>query len=89
MTISDTDRAIQHNPNQTWPTRVMIRVEWVVEGQMYFVDMPISGEEFFGLGGHGAPIDGSALIGRIEQVRRAGPPLRLFTVKGKKNARKK
>jgi hypothetical protein len=43
----------------------------------------ISADQVFGLGNYGAPIDGGALIGRIENMRREGPPA--VEQKGKKN----
>jgi hypothetical protein len=43
----------------------------------------INADQFFGLGNYGAPIDGAALIGKIENMRREGPPV--VEQKGKKN----
>src|SRR5262245_38475606 len=75
MTISDTDRAIQHNPDQSYPDSVRVEMVWTVDGQPVKSAIWIGRDEFFGLGAYGAPIEGAALIGRIENLRRAGPPL--------------
>lgn len=74
MTVSDTDRAIQHNPNQDWPDRVSIELVWRRNGVALTRTLTITGDYFFGLNGYGAPIEGAALIGRIENLRRMGPP---------------
>lgn len=74
MTISDTDRAIQHNPDQSWPNRVRVELVWYREGVALTQAFAITGDEFFGLNGVGAPMEGAALIGRIENLRRQGPP---------------
>ncbi len=74
MTVSDTDRAIQHNPDMSWPDGVMIELIWTVDGKARSRHAWIHRDEFFGLGAHGAPIEGAALVGRIENLRRMGPP---------------
>lgn len=75
MTTSDTDRAIQHNPNQDWPDRVSIELVWRRDGVSLTRTLTITGDYFFGLNGYGAPMEGAALIGRIENLRRMGPPI--------------
>src|SRR5574343_1154749 len=74
MTASDTSRAIQHDPDRRWPDRVRIELVWYIDGAAHVQAMAITAEEFFGLNGVGAPMEGSALIGRIENLRRQGPP---------------
>lgn len=88
MTVSDTSRAIQHDPDHTWPRSVTITVSWEIDGHLYRTQMPISGDQFFGRGAYGAPIEGAALIGMIERIRRAGPPLKVFKAVKKVPARK-
>lgn len=87
MAISDIDRAIQHNPDQSWPKAVTITLSWEVDGQMHHTQIALLGDQFFGLGAYGAPIEGSALIGMIENARRVGP--QIPPLKKVKNARKK
>lgn len=74
MPVSDLARAKQHEPNQEWPETVKVQLYWWVDGRPRIRTILISADEFFGLGEYGAPIDGSSLIGRIENMRRAGPP---------------
>ncbi len=71
---SDLSRSIQHEPDQSWPATVKVQLMWVVDGRPAIRTLVIDSDEFFGLGRYGAPIDGSALIGRIENMRREGPP---------------
>jgi hypothetical protein len=84
---SDTARAIQHDPDQSYPQTVVIRLTWVVNGHIRIRTKEINADEFFGLGSYGAPIEGAALIGAIESMRRAGPPV--VEQKGKKHAVRK
>jgi hypothetical protein len=72
--ISDTARAIQHDPDQTWPTSVTITLWWDVDGEMRQHSVGITAAQFFGRGAYGAPLPGDAVIGMIENMRRAGPP---------------
>jgi len=72
--VSDTSRAIQHDPDQTWPASVVLQVTWIVDGHYRTRTGIISSEQFYGRGVYGAPISGDALIMMIEHMRRAGPP---------------
>lgn len=72
--ISDTGRAINHDPDQTWPTAVLLQVSWLVDGVTRYRTVIISADQFFGKGNFGAPLPGDAVINMIEQARRAGPP---------------
>jgi hypothetical protein len=72
--ISDTGRAIQHDPDQTWPTSVTITLWWDVGGEMRQKSVGITAAQFFGRGAYGAPLPGDAVIGMIENMRKAGPP---------------
>lgn len=72
--VSDLSRSIQHEPDTTWPTTVKIQLYWWVDGRPRIRTILIEADQFFGRGQYGAPIDGSALIGQIENMRREGPP---------------
>jgi hypothetical protein len=85
--VSDTSRGIHHEPDQTYPETVVIRLTWIVDGHIRIRTEEISADQFFGLGNYGAPIEGAALISRIENMRRAGPPV--VEQKGKKHAVRK
>lgn len=84
---SDTERAIHHEPDHSYPQNVVIRLVWVVNGHVRIRSEEISAARFFGLGQYGAPIDGAALVGTIENMRREGPPV--VEQKGKKNGVRK
>lgn len=87
--VSDLARSIQHEPDTTWPTTVKVQLYWWVEGRPRIRTMLISSDEFFGHGDFGAPLDGSALIGRINNMRREGPPPVPPSAGRKPNATKK
>src|ERR1700743_1324268 len=72
MPTSDTARSIQHEPNRDYPDRVSISLSWVRNGLILTRSADISPEHFFG--DAGAPIEGAAIIGIIERMRRLGPP---------------
>lgn len=72
--VSDTSRAIQHDPDQTWPASVVLQVTWLVDGRYRTSSMVIEGDAFFGRGRYGAPMHGHTLIAHIENMRRVGPP---------------
>ena len=73
--ISDTSRAIQHNPNEDWPSEVNIQVIWLNDiGQRSIRSESISANQFFGRGKYGAPLPGEHVIQMIERMRRQGPP---------------
>ncbi len=71
---SDLARSIQHERDLSWPASVKVQLMWLVDGRPAIRTLVIESDEFFGLGNHGAPIQGEALIGRIENMRREGPP---------------
>ena len=72
--ISDLSRSIQHEPNTDWPTTVKVQLHWDVGGHIRIRTIYIEADQFFGHGQYGAPMDGSALIGMIENMRKQGPP---------------
>jgi hypothetical protein len=83
MTVSDTSRAVQHDPDQSYPDQVKIQLMWMIDGHPRVRTTYISADQFFGMGTFGAPIEGAALLQQIEIMRRAGPPP--VEQKGKKN----
>jgi len=72
--VSDTGRAIHHDPDLTWPSSVVLQVTWHVNGCNRTRTMVVGADEFFGRGQYGAPMNGEALIQAIERMRREGPP---------------
>lgn len=73
QTPSDTARGIQHDPDRSYPSSVTVQLTWVVDGVARYRTIDISSDRFFGYGEYGAPIEGAALIGLIENARREGP----------------
>jgi hypothetical protein len=71
--ISDTSRGIQHEPDRKYPKSVTVQLVWEVDGVERYRTIDISSDRFFGYGQYGAPIEGAALIGMIENARREGP----------------
>lgn len=73
--VSDLSRAISHEPDDKWPASVELRVSWKTKGGKFVSrTINISGDEFFGLNGRGAPLTGDSLINAIERMRRMGAP---------------
>lgn len=73
---SDLARVKSQEMDTTWPVSVHIVLLWEgpTKAHPLTTGAEISADEFFGLGKYGAPLDGGALIGRIERLRRQGPP---------------
>lgn len=69
--VSDTDRAIQHDPDHSWPSSLGIHARWP-NGMVSYI--PISAEQFFGLGQFGAPLSGDAMIGMVNNMIASGQP---------------
>ena len=73
--VSDLARSVQHEPDHSWPHEVKIQIHWIDEvGRVLIRTEVISADQFFGTGRYGAPMEGAAVIGMIERMRRAGPP---------------
>jgi hypothetical protein len=73
--ISDLARSTQHDQDRSWPHEVKIEINWLHKsGRISNRSEVISADMFFGMGSFGAPLDGAALIGIIERLRREGPP---------------
>ena len=75
--VSDSNRAINHEPDHTWPSEVKVQLIWMIDGHPYIRTHLIDGDMFFGNGQYGAPMEGAALINHIERMRREGPPPRV------------
>lgn len=76
-------RSKQHEPDHSYPNLVEVRLVWCIDGHERMRAVEIDADRFFGTGGHGAPIEGAALLNHIENLRRQGPPP--VEQKGKKN----
>jgi hypothetical protein len=73
--ISDLSRSRQHEADRSWPHEVKLAIHWVdAAGRVSIRSEVISADQFFGAGSYGAPLDGAAIIGMIERLRREGPP---------------
>ncbi len=71
---SDLSRFPEQKRNEDWPETVKIALHWIVEGRTIVRAETITADQFFGKGSYGAPLDGQAIIGMIERMRREGPP---------------
>lgn len=72
---SDLSRSASQEPDASWPAEVKISVKWPGPGgKMLVRSETISADQFFGRGGHGAPLSGEHVISMIERMRRAGAP---------------
>ncbi len=70
----DLARAVQHEPDMTWPTSLKIELTWWDGTSNRVRTRIISADEFFGVGNFGAPMQGANIVGMIENMRREGPP---------------
>jgi hypothetical protein len=72
----DLDRAPCIEPDTGFPDYVEIRLVWAsnrdssATARSYLV----KADEFFGWGGHGAPMSGDLIIRHIDRLRRLGSP---------------
>lgn len=69
MPQSDLSRARASEPAQQYPDELLILARW---GKAE-VAIPITKEEFFGLGASGAPITGDTILQRINVLRQHAP----------------
>lgn len=73
--ISDTSRAIHHEPDGTYPESVKIQILWRdAHGRAIVRTEKISSDMFFGRGSYGAPLSGDWVISLIARMVRSGPP---------------
>ena len=66
----DLDRAPCIEPDTDFPDYVEIRLVWGATARSQL----IRSDEFFGYGGHGAPMTGDLVIRHIERMRKMGAP---------------
>ena len=67
----DLARTVVHDADESWPTVIEIVAYFGKEGRKgkrRSVEIPA--DQFFGRGGHGAPMTGEQLIGMVERLRR-------------------
>lgn len=67
----DLARATTHEMNDDWPVSIEI-VAYFGENRRRSKRVEISADEFFGRGGHHAPMTGDQIIGIINRLRRQG-----------------
>jgi hypothetical protein len=68
----DLARCKTHEANDDWPTMIEVVAYFGKDGRKgKRRSIEISADEFFGRGGHGAPMSGEQLIFKINQLRRA------------------
>lgn len=70
LPTGDLARAVTHELNSEWPVMIEI-VAYFGEGRRKRKSIEISADEFFGTGGHGAPMTGDQIIHMINRLRRA------------------
>ncbi len=70
----DLARTTSHEPDHSWPSEVKVQLVWYISGRPHVRTAHIDADHFFGRGAYHAPLDGSALVQQIENLRRAGPP---------------
>lgn len=70
LPAGDLARVKNHDADDTWPTMIEIVAYWGEgrRGKRRSVEIPV--DQFFGRGGHGAPMSGDQLIRMIDQLRR-------------------
>lgn len=64
-------RAINHDPDESWPSIIEIVAYWSDDGSRRGLrrSIRISADEFYGRGQYGAPMQGDRLVKMIEQLR--------------------
>lgn len=70
MPDSDLSRAKSSERARDWPMEMRIVAQWAPNRAKSFV---ITRDEYFGIGIHGAPMNGDQLMQKIENLRRAKP----------------
>jgi hypothetical protein len=67
----DLAKTVTHESDESWPTLIEVVAYFGKEGRKgKRRSIEITGDEFFGRNGHGAPITGEGLIARVERLRR-------------------
>ena len=74
LPVSDLSRAKVSDPSKAWPDELRIVAQWTLpNGKRKSKAVIISKEEYFGIGRHGAPMNGDQLMQKIEALRKGGP----------------
>ena len=74
MPVSDLSRAIVSDPSRMWPDEIRIVAQWTLpSGRRKSTAVILSKEEYFGIGHFGAPMNGDALMHKIEMLRKQKP----------------
>ncbi len=64
-------RANVHERERGWPDEVRVVAQWTLpNGKRKSTHFIITRDEYFGIGVHGAPLNGDRLMQRIETLRR-------------------
>lgn len=66
----DLARCKTHEPDDTWPTMIEIVAYWGEGRRGKRRSITISSDEFYGRGGHGAPMSGDQVIHLIDKIRK-------------------
>ncbi len=67
-------RTTVHERERDWPDEMRVVAQWTLpNGKRKSNHFIITRDEYFGLGGHGAPLNGDRLIQKIETLRRQRP----------------
>ena len=69
LPVGDLARCVTHEADDTWPTSLEIVAYYGRDRKGKRKSIIISADEFFGRGGHGAPMSGDRLIHMINQLR--------------------
>ena len=74
LPVSDLSRAKVSDPSKVWPDELRIVAQWTLpNGKRKSTAVILSKEEYFGIGRHGAPMNGDQLMQKIEALRKGGP----------------
>jgi hypothetical protein len=72
--VSDLSRAFVSDPSKAWPDEIRIVAQWTLSsGKRKSKAVILSKEEYFGIGRHGAPMNGDQLMQKIEALRKERP----------------
>lgn len=67
-------RATVHERERDWPDEIRVVAQWTLpNGKRKSTHFIITRDEYFGIGAHGAPLNGDRLMQRIEALRRTKP----------------
>lgn len=68
------NRTTVHERERDWPDEIRVVAQWTLpNGKRKATHFILTRDEYFGLGSHGAPLNGDRLMHRIETLRRTKP----------------